>query len=195
MKVGLPPRLIGAGARGCPRESGPRVRIVAPHDHVAQSVTPGPVLFWRYDAAPGVAVDEVTIVRSGAGLADTARLVVPRTSGVQRVRLSEVGGALRPSVEYTIQVRVRRAGRTVAGDTVALRLAGGASTIVRHVGEDAVDAARRLAGRGVWYDAYALLADSATAAPRDETVAALRDALEREAERVAHVAPACDVGT
>ncbi|AHG93332.1 CHASE2 domain protein (plasmid) [Gemmatirosa kalamazoonensis] len=184
MKVGLPPRLIGAGARGCAPRRLPTVVLLAPHDHVAQSATASPVLFWRYAAAPEVAPSDVILVLAGAGRADTARLPVPDGPVVRRVRLADLGYALRPGVTYTLQVRARVGGRTLAGDSVALRIARDVRP--RLSGEAAVAAARRLAGGGVWYDAYALLADSASVAPNDDAIAALRDTLERDAERASH---------
>jgi hypothetical protein len=184
MKVGLPPRLIGAGARGCVAQRLPAVRLVAPHDHVAQAATPSPVLYWRYEKAPNVTPREVLLVLAGAGRADTARLPIPGASGVQRVDLTELRYALRAGIAYTVQVRARVDGRTLAGDSVALRIARDVRP--RLAGEDATVAARRVAGAGVWYDAYALLADSARVVPNDTRTAALRDALERDAERAAH---------
>ena len=109
---------------------------------------------------------------------------MPNGSVVQRVRLAALGYALRPGVTYTLQVRARVGGRTLAGDSVALRIARDVRP--RLSGEAAVVAARRLASAGVWYDAYALLADSASVAPDDASIAPLRDTLERDAERAAH---------
>ncbi|TFG91866.1 MAG: DUF928 domain-containing protein [Myxococcales bacterium] len=105
-KVGKPRGRIGGGRRG-PITGVADVRVLVP-DHVGQTTSAQPSLYW-YLAEPvkGEVILEFAVIDDTSidPLLDR-RLTIPASTGLQRVRLSELGISLEPEQEYQWSVAV-----------------------------------------------------------------------------------------
>jgi hypothetical protein len=168
---------VAGGVRGV--AALPQPLALAP-DHVAETLSASPSLFWHLDGvAPETARLVFTLIEAdGVEPVAERELPLPAAPGIQRVRLSELGVSLAPDVEYAWSISLRPAGEDHAADLVSERY-------LRRVDASALagrePSARAFAEQGLWYDALEALCDALELAPDDAELRAQRDSLLRQA--------------
>jgi hypothetical protein len=176
---GAPRARVGGGLRGAPAL--PTPLVLAP-EHVAETVSARPSLFWYIDTLPGREAELVFTLIDPEQIDPIAELPLapPKRPGIQRIDLDDYGIALRPDTEYEWSVTLVADGRQRSRDRIS-------TGSLRRV---AVPAALRLEGataptyaaNGLWYDALASLSDAIDASPNDSALRRQRDALLRQAD-------------
>src|SRR5581483_10236174 len=87
---GLPPRRVSAATRGEDFEN--LVRLLAPHDHVAQTRSGTPVLYWVYFGDSIAAKSaSATLTLTGGGTAQTALLPRVQPQRAEAIDLKALG--------------------------------------------------------------------------------------------------------
>ena len=175
---GAPRAKVGGGLRGA--RAHPKPLALAP-DHLAQTVSAQPSLFWHIDAVPGRDSQLVFTLIDADGVDPVieATLDNPEQPGIQRIQLGDHGVELARGVEYewSVALVVDAAHR---GDDVITTgyiervatpeaLARGIPTVALH------------AAAGLWYDAIGSISDSIEATPGDARLRYQRSALLRAA--------------
>jgi hypothetical protein len=148
---------------------------VAPKDHLPETASASPSLYWELPAHGGTSVDRVTFslterVPGSAARVHQVSLPVPHDTGLQRIRLDSLHIMLTPAVEYLWRIQVELS-NGMSGQDAALIRRRPASSSPRG---DALYRARVASADGRWYDAFAALADSAEIS-RARTIVAARD--------------------
>ena len=157
----------------------PEPLALAP-DHVAETISASPSLFWHLDGTPPESARIVfTLIEAGAVAPIVERaLPLPSAAGIQRVRLADFGVTLERDVEYEWSISLQPAGEDHTSDVVSQKY-------VRRVdpGElgGRAPSARAFAEQGLWYDALEALSDAIDHAPGDALLRAQRDSLLRQA--------------
>jgi uncharacterized protein DUF928 len=157
----------------------PEPLALAP-DHVAETISASPSLFWHLDGTPPEASRIVfTLIEAGAIAPIVERqLPLPASAGIQRVRLADFGVTLDRDVEYEWSISLQPAGDDHTSDMVSQRY-------VRRVDPSELGgrapSARAFAEQGLWYDALEALSDAIDNAPGDVELRAQRDSLLRQA--------------
>jgi hypothetical protein len=163
------------GTRGLPK---PLALVPA---HVALTGSSSPSLFWWIGAVPPQGTTVTLYVATDDEPEPLAELAMPlpRSAGIQRVRLGEYGVELAPGVEYEWSIALGSNPDSHADDQIA----NGYITRVEAPSE-AAGAARNastLAAAGLWYDALAAVSDEVEVRPTDARPRAVRDALLQQA--------------
>jgi hypothetical protein len=170
--------MVGGGLRVTRKLPKPLALVPA---HVALTSSSSPSLFWWIGAVPpqGTTVTlTVTTDDEPEPLAEVA-LSLPRTAGIQRVRLSEHGVELAPGVEYEWSIALGSNPEKHADDQIA----NGYITRVEDPSElvGAPRSVTALAAAGLWYDALAAVSDEVEVRPTDARPRAARDSLLQQA--------------
>jgi hypothetical protein len=179
---GAPRVNVGAGGvRGS--QAVPQPLVLAP-DHVGDTSSAAPSLFYHIDGVPGADVDVIFTLIDDTSDAPLVEVKLPRPErpGIHRVRLSRYGVELRPDVEYEWSIALVRADSSqqqLAVSVGYLRRVGGAAPAGR--------SGAAFAEAGIWYDALAALSDAVAARPDDSDARAQRDSLLRQASLEAAV--------
>jgi len=171
-------RMAGAVRRAVPALPTPLALVP---DHVGETVSTRPSLFWHLDAAPSAPLELVfTLIEADAThpLVEAA-LPVPERAGIQRIRLADYGVELRPGVEYEWSVALVPDAARRANDVVSSGSIRRVAPPSELAGEPT--AASTYAALGLWYDALESLSDGVEAAPADSALRGQREALLRQA--------------
>jgi hypothetical protein len=179
--VGKPAHSVGGGTRG-PGDGSPALYVLVPN-HVAQTASSQPSLFWFVDNAPGAqARMEFTLLdEDGIEPLVQARLETPEAAGIYRIRLSEYGVELKQGIEYEWSVAMvldpEKSGKDIVStgwiDRVG-RADGLDEQLSSAGGKQAVNV---LAQEGLWYDALTTLGDQLEKRPTDAGLTDARAAL------------------
>ena len=185
LPVYTPPRratpraLVGGGIRGTRGLPAPLALVPA---HLAETMSESPSLFWFVSATPPASAHATLVIASEDAIEPLAEvsLPLPRSAGIQRVRLSDLGVVLEPGVEYEWSIALGPDAESSARDQVA-------TGYITRVAEPAELSARgksagALASAGLWYDALAAISDEVEARPSDPRPRAARSALLRQAD-------------
>jgi hypothetical protein len=175
---GAPRSKVGGGLRGA--RALPEPLALAP-EHVAQTASPHPSLFWYIDALParGTLIIFTLIEADGMDPVVETALNLPRAPGIQRIRLEDHDIELRVGVEYewSISLVVDPAQRS--HDIVTT---GYIERVAAQIAVEArADTASRQAAMGLWYDALESLSDSLQSEPHDAELKRRRKTLLRQA--------------
>jgi hypothetical protein len=168
---GKPARSVGGGSRGT-IDKIPAVFVVTP-DHVAQTVSDQPSLFWYIDRAPAASmrVEFTLLDADGIEPLVEATLTNPDSAGVHRIRLSDFDVELAPGSEYEWSVAVIIDPDKRAKDIVATgwidRVEGSAALTARIESGGGSASAAIYAEEGLWYDSFTALSDLIERDPSD----------------------------
>jgi hypothetical protein len=177
--------------RGAPRErtaGGLRANRALPTllaltpEHLAQTASEQPSLFWHIDAAApeGAQVVFTLIDDTHVEPLVEMELPAPRAAGLQRVRLADCGLTLELEVEYEWSVALVTDPANRSRDVVA-------TGYMRRVEWPAAldsgtpTSARAYAALGLWYDALESLGDILQASPGNAQLVEQRNSLLRQA--------------
>ena len=175
---GAPRSKVGGGLRGARALAEPLA--LAP-DHVAQTASPHPSLFWYIDAIPvrGTPIVFTLIEADGVDPVIETTLHLPSEPGIQRIRLADHGVELRPGVEYEWSISLVVDPDQRSRDTVTTgyieRVTAPSSL------EAGADTASSQAAVGLWYDALESLSNSLQSEPHDAELRRKRRTLLRQA--------------
>jgi hypothetical protein len=172
----------GAGTRS--RDSGVKVAVLAPQDHVALTTRAQPTLYWFVSDDTEMRVD-LTIVDEEA-IEPLLEITVPApvASGIHALDLSEVAVALEPGKTYRWYVMLvpdaeRRSNDSIAGGAIERISVSG--DLERSLREARFDYAP-YALSGIWYDAVDELLLALDRQPGNERLRLQRAALLEQAE-------------
>lgn len=175
---GAPRAKVGGGLRGAPAL--PKPLALAP-DHLAQTISAQPSLFWYIDAVPGHDSRLVFTLIDADGVDPIveATLDAPGQPGIQRIQLSDHGVELDRGVEYEWSVALVVDAEHRGKDVISM-------AYIERVAEPGalgrgVPTAAQHAAAGLWYDAIASISDSIEATPSDARLRRQRSALLRAA--------------
>lgn len=168
---------VGGGSR----TSGdwPTPLVLSP-EHVAETVSASPSLFWFVETAPPDGATVVLTIQDDESIEPLAEveLPVPERAGIQRVRLEEHGIELKVEVEYEWSISlVRDRAKPSMSDKTA-------SAYIRRVAppsELQIRSAHSYAELGLWYDSLSEVSDGVDANPADSTAREIRNGLLRQA--------------
>jgi len=181
-KLGKPARSVGGGSRGS-SDTIPSMYLLVP-DHVGQTISASPSLFWYVDRVPESSVRiEFTILDedSIAPLFETT-LPAPAAPGLQRIRLAELGVDLAPGSEYEWSVALILDPDERSKDVVAtgwIDRVEATSALTSRI-EGGGDAAAVYAEAGLWYDALTAISDEIDRHPGDSGLRQQRADLFRQ---------------
>jgi hypothetical protein len=169
---GTPAKKVGGGARGAGDCAKPLT--LAP-EHVAQTVSASPALFWYIESVPPSTCELVLVVQDEDSVEPLAEIVLPtpKAAGIQRIDLGRLGIVLQPEVEYEWLVSVVPDASSHSTDLISnayiLRVAPPPDLPDR--------SAWSYAERGIWYDALAAISNDVDAHPDDQKLREARNAL------------------
>jgi len=168
--VGKPAHSVGGGTRGV-RDRVPVVYVLVP-DHVGQTTSAQPSLFWFIDRVPDPSAHvEFTLLADGEvdPVVET-QLASPDRVGIHRIRLADLGAKLKPGKEYEWSVAIVMDPGNPSRDVVAtgwIDRVERPGLKARLEGGPGGDAVYVFAEEGLWYDALAQIGDDIDRAPGD----------------------------
>jgi hypothetical protein len=176
-KRGKPRARIGGGVRGVDH-MWPSLFTLVP-DHVGQTSSAQPSLFWYVDSLPEPDIEIVFTLMEEEGIEPLIETPLPRPAhaGIQRLDLAAFGAKLEAGRSYewfvALVVDPEQRGRDIvtAGWIDRVEAPGG---LAAASGTPSVEA---YAENGLWYDALAAAADAVRAAPEDPKALRTRDTL------------------
>ena len=178
--VGKPARSVGGGSRGV-RDRIPLVYVLVP-DHVGQTRSAQPSLFWFIDRLPdsSARIEFTLLAADQEEPVFETQLKPPDRVGIHRIRLSDLGVKLEPGTEYEWSVAVVMDAGDPSKDVVA-------TGWIDRVERPELDARLRDAGadgavyilaeEGLWYDALAELGDDLDRSPSDAKLRSMQASL------------------
>ena len=159
-----PTRTVGGGSRGV-GDTAPAVYAIVPN-HVAQSASRQPSLFWYLDGLPsGSAKIEFTLIDDEADTPLVEKtLTAPKSAGLQRIRLSDFGARLESGTEYQWSIAMSTPGTDHSKDVISFGwidyVGRSEGVAARLAADDADRSAFIYADEGIWYDALTSIDDS-----------------------------------
>jgi hypothetical protein len=172
---GAPRTKIGGGVR-----TGlalPELCVLTP-DHLAETTSIDPSLFWHIDSVPADSAKLVFTLIDEVAIDPLVEVVLPALSvaGIQRIRLADHGVELDPQMEYEWSVSLVVDPEDRTHDVVS-------AGFIRRVEPplEPVSTTAAYAELGLWYDALESISDAIEASPRDAGLLAQRAALLRQA--------------
>jgi len=181
---GRPARTVGGASRG----SGDKVPVlfVVTPDHVGQTISAQPSLFWYIDQAPDASIRiEFTLLddESVEPLVEKS-LAAPKSAGIHRIRLADYGVRLARGTEYEWSVALVLDPNDRSKDVVAtgwidrVEPTGQLESRLQSGGPEG--AAAVYASEGLWYDAFSALSDQIDRDPADAQLRQSRASLLRQ---------------
>jgi hypothetical protein len=170
-KFGKPAQTVGGGSRGT-ADKVPALFVVTP-DHVGQTSSAQPSLFWFIDRVPGASLRiEFTLFdEEGVEPLVETTLTAPKRVGIHRIRLADYGVQLSPGIEYEWSVALVLDANERSKDIVATgwidRVEPSDQLAARLATEGRAGTAGVYANEGLWYDAMAALSDQIDGNPAD----------------------------
>lgn len=175
---GAPGARVGGGTRGS-GEQAAKLEVLAP-DHVGLTTRAQPVLYW-YAHAPAPVHFQFALMDDSIDPLLEIQTVNQQVSGIQSLDLADHGVSLQPGVTYYWSVALVTDAGNRSADIVSSgmieRIEPGEGLTSRINGNRGIDLAEMFASEGIWYDALATLSGMIAAAPGDERLVSIRDAL------------------
>jgi len=172
---------IDGGFRGG-REGEPVLKVLAPYDHIGETVKKSPALYWY--------LSQPTSYRIVFTLEDPRRiepmlevgLTPPMKAGIQTIRLADYGVELEPQIPYRCHVSLEVDESSPSKDIHAMgvieRIPYDQAIIEgRTACRDSRDVFCLYVESGLWYDAIQVISDLILANPRDRVLRLQRAAL------------------
>ncbi len=184
-RVGKPARTVGGGSRG-PGDGIPELYVLVPN-HVGQTASEQPALFWFIDELPAepMRVDFTLLDEDGIDPIVQVTLPAITRAGIHRIDLAQYGVKLQPGVEYEWSVSLVPDEKARAKDIVA---SGFIDRVEKPSGIDSelaesdhkASAVYVFASRGLWYDALTAIDEQIEKQPGDAELSQIRAALLRQ---------------
>ena len=168
---GKPVKPTGGATRGSDKKI-PLMFALTP-DHVGQTVSAQPSLFWYLDRIPDTSMRiEFTLFDQASDEPEVeAALAAPERVGIQRIRLADYGVELKPGAEYewsvTLVVDPEKRSKDVVVTGWIDRIEESGQLATRLESESGKRAAAIYAEEGIWYDSFAALNDQIDGNPGD----------------------------
>jgi hypothetical protein len=175
---GKPVKPTGGATRGSDNKI-PLMFALTP-DHVGQTVSAQPSLFWYLDRTPDASMRiEFTLFDQMSDEPEVETvLAAPERAGIQRIRLADYGVELKPGSEYEWSVTLivdpekRSKDVVVTGWIDRIEESGKLSALLES--ESDANAAAIYAAEGIWYDSFAALSDQIDGNPSDANLRSQR---------------------
>jgi hypothetical protein len=183
-KLGKPAQTVGGGSRGT-SDKVPVLFVVTP-DHVGQTTSAQPSLFWYIDQVPDASIRiEFTLLEEESIEPWVEKvLATPKRAGVQRIRLADYGVQLAAGSEYEWSVALVLDPNERSKDIVATgwidRVEPSGQLTARLEAEGQARTAAVYADEGLWYDAFSALSDRVDRNPADAQLQQQRTELLRQ---------------
>jgi hypothetical protein len=168
---GKPVKPTGGATRGSDKKI-PLMFALTP-DHVGQTVSAQPSLFWYLDRIPdaSMGIEFVLFDQASDEPEVAAALAAPERAGIQRIRLSDYGVELKPGAEYewsvTLVVDPQKRSKDVVVTGWIDRIEHSGKLAARLESASGTSAAAIYAEEGIWYDSFAALSDQIEGNPDD----------------------------
>jgi hypothetical protein len=181
---GKPVKPTGGATRGSDKKI-PLMFALTP-DHVGQTVSAQPSLFWYLDRTPDPSMRiEFTLFDQASDEPEVeAVLAAPERAGIQRIRLADYGVKLEPGSEYewsvTLIVDPEKRSKDVVVTGWIDRIEQSGPLTARLESESALRAAAIYAEEGIWYDSFAALNDQIDGNPGDANLRKQRISVLRQ---------------
>lgn len=178
---GRPARTVGGATRSVGDRT-PGLYALVP-DHVGQTVSSQPSLFWYIDGTPSAATRMQFTLIDEESIEPRVQTTLSRPSqaGIYRIRLADYGVKLDPNVEYEWSVAILVDPKEPARDIVATgwidRVSRSSALEDELASQDKSRAAHVYASQGLWYDALEVASDQIERNPADARARANRSAL------------------
>jgi len=175
---GKPVKPTGGATRGSDKKI-PLMFALTP-DHVGQTVSAQPSLFWYLDRTPDPSMRiEFTLFDQASDEPEVeAVLAAPERAGIQRIRLADYAVELEPGAEYewsvTLIVDPEKRSKDVVVTGWIDRIEQSGPLTARLERESDRRAAAIYAEEGIWYDSFAALSDQIDGHPDDANLRAQR---------------------
>jgi hypothetical protein len=169
--LGKPAQTVGGGSRGT-ADKVPTLFVVTP-DHVGQTASDQPSLFWLIDRVPDASqrIEFTLLDEEGVDPLVMTTLAAPKRPGIHRIRLADYGVKLSPGIEYQWSVALILDPDERSKDIVATgwidRVEPSERLASRLETEGRSGTAAVYADEGLWYDAFAALSDQIDHDPAD----------------------------
>ena len=180
---GKPAGRVGGGSRGTGDQAWPVLAALVP-EHVGQTVSDQPSLFWYIDAVPKAGTQLVFALIDEYSVEPIREisLAAPAQPGVQRISLAAYGVKLEPGVEYEWSVALVVDPEQRSNDIIASgwidRLKEAPEGLESRTQEGAATGAvNAYAELGLWYDALSAISDLIDQNPGDASLKQIRAAL------------------
>ena len=183
-KVGKPARTVGGGSRG-PGDGLADLYVLVP-DHVGQTTSEQPSLYWFIDEVPAAPLRIAFTLLDADGIDPLVQVTLPRPerAGIHRIRLADYAVKLEPGVEYEWSISLVPDESARSRDIVStgfidrVEAPGDLAAELAKSGPEG--SARVYAARGLWYDALTALDEQISARPGDAQLTAARASLLRQ---------------
>jgi hypothetical protein len=193
--MGVPTGLIAGGSRGTttclsgdPRDKNTALTLslLAPANHIGQTVHEQPSLYWYLSATAGCQVEITLTDEQTVEPLLELHLSPPIKPGVQRVQLADYGVRLTPGVQYQWAVALipdpaHRSKDIIAASGIA-RIKATEVLQANLMQTDKTAAPALYAEAGLWYDAVAAISNLIGAEPQDPALRMQRAALLEQAQ-------------
>ena len=177
------PLPVGGATRGT-SDKVPVLFVVTP-DHVGQTTSAQPSLFWYIDQVPDASmrIEFVLLDEEGTEPLVDKFLAPPKSAGIHRIRLADYGAKLATGTEYEWSVALILDPNDRSKDIVATgwidRVEPSERLVSRLATEGQDRAVAIYANEGLWYDAFSTLSDEidrdpAAEQPRQQRASLLR---------------------
>jgi len=159
------------------------IPLVLSPDHLADTASPVPSLFWYIDRAPPAQVKIIFTLSEDEGMEPLVeiQLAPVQRAGIQRIRLAEFGVNLDLGVEYQWSVALSPDAGGRSGDVFTTGYIRRVATPPELTSELKLASVNTYASLGLWYDALEAASDAVDAAPADLVRRSQRNALLRQA--------------
>jgi hypothetical protein len=181
---GKPVKPTGGATRGSDKKI-PLMFALTP-DHVGQTVSAQPSLFWYIERIPDVSMRiEFTLYDQASDEPEVeVTLAAPDRAGIQRIRLADYGVKLEPGAEYewavTLIVDSEKRSKDVVVTGWIDRIEHSGQLTARLKSEGDARSAAIYAEEGIWYDSFAALSDQIDSNPRDANLLTQRTDVLRQ---------------
>jgi hypothetical protein len=171
---GKPVKPTGGATRGSDKKV-PLMFALTP-DHVGQTVSAQPSLFWYLDRVPDTSMQiDFTLFDQARDEPEVeATLAAPDRAGIQRIRLADHGVELKPGAEYewsvTLIVDPEKRSKDVVVTGWIDRIEHSGRLAMRLENESGAQTAAIYAEEGLWYDSFAALNDQIDGNPGDASL-------------------------
>jgi len=182
-RIGKPAQTVGGGSRGS-SDKVPVLFVVVP-DHVGQTLSSQPSLFYFIDQVPDPSIQiEFTLLdEDGEEPLVAKRLPAPTSAGVHRIRLADEDVELKTGTEYEWSIALILDPDQRSKDIVAtgwIDRVEGSGQLLARLESGAYRPAALYAEEGLWYDALAAVSDEIDRNPDDAALKRQRADLMRQ---------------
>jgi len=145
------------------------IPLVLSPDHVADTASPDPSLFWHIDSVPPAHVKIIFTLNQESRIEPLVEVQLPRVQrvGIQRIRLAEFGVKLDLGVEYNWSVALATGAGEWSGDVFTTGYIRRVAAPPEMNREQQPASVNTYASLGLWYDALEAASDAVDAAPAD----------------------------